>query len=145
MLAFWMDQIRPGEVGFSETGNHSTRQVLQKPQGKLACTDLIGKPRAKVVLAPFMITELVRGIVKGGERYFLQNRAMIGCMAQSEILERPKVFIFRILWNVLGGVSQVRPHHYSTLLGLLVGSNTLADFLKKPKQLAAPPRTSKFR
>ena len=25
-------RIRPGEVGFSETGNHSTRQVFQKPQ-----------------------------------------------------------------------------------------------------------------
>ena len=51
-------------------------------QGKLACADLIRKPTAKVVLAPLMIVEVVRGIIKGGERYFLQNRAMIGCMAQ---------------------------------------------------------------
>src|SRR5947209_6999054 len=100
-------------------------------QGKLACSDLTRKPTARVVLAPFMIVELVWGIVKGGEHYFHQNRSMIGCMAHCEILELPKAFIFQILWNVLGGVSDVRPHHYSTLLGLVVGSKTLSEFLKK--------------
>lgn len=103
-------------------------------QGKLACADLTGNPTKKIVLAPFMITELVRGIVKGGEAYFLQNRSMIACMAHFEILELPKVFIFRVLWNVLGGISKVRPHHYRTLLGLLVGSNTLTDFLRKTEE-----------
>ncbi len=100
-------------------------------QGKLSCADLTAKPAARVVLAPFMIVELVRGVVKGGEPHFLQNRSMIECMTQCEILELPKVFISRILWNVLGGVSNVRPHHYSTLLGLLTGSKTLSEFLKK--------------
>jgi predicted nucleic acid-binding protein len=39
-------------------------------QGKLACTDLLGKPGKEVVLAPTMLIELVRGIVKGGESHF---------------------------------------------------------------------------
>jgi len=103
-------------------------------QGKLSCADLTGKTTAGAVVAPFMIVELVRGIVKGGEPRFLQNRAMIECMARCQILELPKVFIFQILWNVLGGVSKVRPHHYSTLLGLVVGSKTLSEFLKKTEE-----------
>ena len=76
-------------------------------QGKLACKDVTGKPNVKVVLAPLMIIELVRGIIKGGESYFPRNRSMIQCMANAEILELPKVFISQILWNVLGGVSKV--------------------------------------
>jgi hypothetical protein len=111
-------------------------------QGKLQCTDVIGKPNARVALAPFMITELVRGIVKGGEPYFLRNRSMIECMDESEILELPKVFIYQILWNVLGGVSKVRPHHYSELLGLVVGSNSLAGFLKKAEAGSVWKRTT---
>jgi hypothetical protein len=35
-------------------------------QGKLTCGDLTGTATRKVVVAPFMLTELVRGIVKGG-------------------------------------------------------------------------------
>ena len=102
-------------------------------QEKLACKNVTGKPNVKVVLAPLMIIELVRGIIKGGESYFPRNRSMIQCMANSEILELPKVFISQVLWNVLGGVSKVRPHHYETLIGLLIGSKTLSD-LKKTEE-----------
>ena len=36
-------------------------------QGKLSCQDLTGRIGARVVVAPFMIIELVRATVKGGE------------------------------------------------------------------------------
>jgi hypothetical protein len=103
-------------------------------QGKLDCADVVGKSTRNVVIAPFMLTELVRGIVKGGERHFSRNKSMIACMAHCEILELPKVFISQILWNVLGGVSKVRPHHYKTLLGLLIGSRTFVDFLRRTEE-----------
>ena len=103
-------------------------------QGKLGCNDLIGKPGIKVALAPLVIIELVRGVVKGGESRFLRNRLMIECMANSEILELPKPFVFGILWKVYGGVSDVRPNHYKTLLDLLIGSKSLTEFLKKTEQ-----------
>jgi hypothetical protein len=103
-------------------------------QGKVACPEVTGKPTRKVVIAPFMLTELVSGIVRGGERYFPQNKSMIACMAHCEILELPRVFMSGILWNLPEGVSNVRPHHYRTLLALLAGSKTLADFLRKTEE-----------
>jgi hypothetical protein len=106
-------------------------------QGNLACNDVTGKPGVQVVVAPLMIIELVRGIVKGGKPYFSQNRSMIKCMAACDILELPKVFMFQILWNVFGGGSGVRPHHYKTLLDLLAGSDTLANFVIKTEETAS--------
>jgi hypothetical protein len=100
-------------------------------QGKISCNDLLGKTQVKVVVAPLMIVELVRGTIRGGEQHFQQNRAMFGCMINCDILELPKVFIFGLLWRVYGGVSNVRPSHYKILLQMLVNSNSLADFLKK--------------
>lgn len=100
-------------------------------QGNLACNDVIGKTGVRVVLAPLMIIELVRGILKGGKSHFQENRLMIKCMATCDILELPRVFMFQILWNVPGGVSGVRPQQYRTLLDLVIASQSLADFVIK--------------
>jgi len=100
-------------------------------QGKISCNDLLGKTTVKVVVAPLMIVELMRGTIRGGEQHFKKNRAMFGCMINCDILELPKVFIYGLLWHVYGGVSNVRPPHYKILLQILVNSDSLADFLKK--------------
>jgi hypothetical protein len=101
-------------------------------QGRLTCNNLTGRKTVKVVVAPFMIIELVRATVKGGEQYFLEKKPMFECMANLEILELTKVFMFKTLWNVDGGgVSRVRPAHYKLLIDLLIGSDSLAEFLTK--------------
>jgi hypothetical protein len=100
-------------------------------QGKISCNDLLGKTAVKVVVAPLMIVELVRGTIRGGEQHFQKNRAMFSCMINCGILELPKVFIYGLLWGVYGGVSNIRPSHYKILLQMLVSSNSLADFLRK--------------
>jgi hypothetical protein len=100
-------------------------------QGKISCNDLLGKAQLKVVVAPLMIVELVRGTIRGGEQHFQQNRAMFSCMVNCDILELPRVFIFGLLWKVYGGVSEVRPAHYKILFQMLVNSNSIADFLNK--------------
>jgi len=100
-------------------------------QGKIACSDVTGRPSVRVVLAPFMINELMRGIVKGGETYFPQNRKMVKCMVPCDILELPKVFICKTLWNIAGGVSNVHAEHYKALLEMVVGSNSHKEFLRR--------------
>ena len=55
-------------------------------QGKIPCNDLSGKVGAVVVVAPFMIVELVRATVRGGEKYFLGDRKMFECMERLNIL-----------------------------------------------------------
>jgi hypothetical protein len=98
----------------------------------ISCADLTARDGIEVVVAPFMITELVHGLTKGGERFFAAKKLMFECMANFRILELPKVFIFKVLWNVDGGgVSNVRPHDYASLLEMLTGSHSLAQFLKK--------------
>jgi hypothetical protein len=67
------------------------------------CGDLSGKSGVEVVIAPFMIIELVRATVKGGNQYFSQNKSLFQCMANFEILELTKVFMYKTLWNVDGG------------------------------------------
>jgi hypothetical protein len=99
-------------------------------QGKFLCSDLRGETAAEVVVAPFMIIELVRGMVKGGDRYYLANRAMFECMAHFRILELSKICLFKTLWNSDGGgVSNVHPETYKVLLKMIIESQSLADFL----------------
>src|SRR5262245_33185612 len=99
--------------------------------GKIRCEDIVGRSGIRVVLAPFAITELMRGIVKGGQTYFSQNRKMVRCMAHCDVLELPKVFIYKTLWNVDGGISKVHSSDYKALMEMLVGSGTYREFLQK--------------
>jgi hypothetical protein len=101
-------------------------------QGKISCQDLSGKANAKVVVAPFMIVELMRATVRSGERYFVNDRAMFRCMVNFEILELTKVFIFKRIWNLPGaGISGVRPDTYKVLLETICGATSFQDFTSK--------------
>jgi hypothetical protein len=106
---------------------------IDQRDGILSCDDL-HRTRARVVVAPFMIMELMRATVKGGEQYFSQNRHMFECISKFEILELTKGFLFKILWNVGYEAFDVRPTHYRWLIGSLVESDSLSDFLKKTER-----------
>jgi len=104
-------------------------------QGKIPCSDLAGKDHLLVVVAPFMIVELMKSTVKSGERFFLKDQSMFTCIAKFDILELTKVFVFKTLWNLSdAGTSKVRPTHYKTLLQLIIGSNSFTDFISKTKK-----------
>ncbi len=100
---------------------------------RLSCDDLRGKAGVQIALAPLAIVELVRGVVRGGEFRFAANRAMVECMArdQPEILELPKIFVHKLIWNLSSSISGVRPEHYTLLMDLIVQSSSLAKFLAK--------------
>jgi hypothetical protein len=101
---------------------------------RLSCNALRGKPGVQIALAPLAIIELVTGLIRGGETRFADNKAMIACMAQGqpEILELPRIFVNRLIWNLPpSGSSGVRPEHYMLLMNLVLQSNSLADFLAK--------------
>jgi hypothetical protein len=102
-------------------------------QGKISCGDLTATPG--VVVAPFMIIELVRATVKGGEKHFAAKKAMFECMSKFPILELTKIFMFKKLWNIDGAsVSGVRPHTYTLLLKMLLESGSLREFLGRTEQ-----------
>jgi hypothetical protein len=108
-------------------------------QGKIDCTKF-KKPGIELAIAPMMLTELVRGVVKGGESKFPRNRALFDCMAQvaSSVLELPKVFMFITLWKINQGVSGVRPHHYLMLINMLIQAKSHAEFLKAAEAPGSP-------
>jgi hypothetical protein len=101
-------------------------------QGKIHYSDL-KTPSKEMAIAPSILIELVRGVVKGGEARFGQNKRLFECMAQvsSTVLELPRVFVFTVLWKIRETISGVRPQHYVALIDLLIKSNSLADFLSK--------------
>jgi hypothetical protein len=101
-------------------------------QRLLPCSKL-KKPGVEVALAPLMIIELVRGVVRGGEARFPKNKALFECLADvgSSVMELPRVAMFAKLWNVNQGISGVRPKHYMDLMNLLIGSSSHSEFLKK--------------
>jgi hypothetical protein len=104
-------------------------------QGKIPCNDLSGKVGAVVVVAPFMIVELMRATVRGGEKYFVGDRKMFECMERLDILELTKPFVYKTLWNISNvGISNVRPETYRTLLQMMVGSSSFSDFINKTER-----------
>jgi hypothetical protein len=104
-------------------------------QGKIACNDLSGKAGAVVVVAPFMIFELMRATVRGGEKYFLGDRKMFECMERFDILELTQPFVYKTLWNISDArTSKVDPETYKTLLHMMVGSTSFMDFIIKTKR-----------
>jgi hypothetical protein len=104
-------------------------------RGKVACDDL-RKPGLEVALAPLMVVELMMGVVRGGEALFPLNRTLFECMARvtSSILELPKVFVLGVLWGLYMGDSGVQPHHYQTLIELVLQSKTHRDFLNSTER-----------
>jgi hypothetical protein len=110
-----------------------TNVWIDVSRGQIRCRDLREKVGTGLVLSPLTITELVRGSVNGNEENFARDQQMFKCMVDGspEMLELPKVFVYKILWNLDWGVSGVRPHHYRTLLEMLISSKTLFEFLRK--------------
>ncbi|MGC2527722.1 MAG: hypothetical protein WA639_08235 [Candidatus Acidiferrum sp.] len=105
---------------------------VEVTQGRISCDELAGKGGARVVVAPFMIVELMKATVKSGGRFFLNDKATFTCMAKFDILELTKVFIFKALWGLSdAGVSKVRPETYRALLQMIIGSSSFADFIAK--------------
>ena len=97
---------------------------------RLTCND-VRNAGVQIALAPLVIIELVNGVIRGGEARFADNKAMIACMAQGqpEILELPKIFVNKLIWNLPFGSADVRPEHYMLLINLLLQSTSLGRFL----------------
>jgi hypothetical protein len=109
-------------------------------QGQIDGQALRARAGTGLVLAPFTITELVRGTINGSEEQFERDQQMFKCMFDGtpEILMLTAIFARKILWNLDWGDSWVRPKHYQELLEMLINSKTLADL----KRNAEAPRSS---
>jgi hypothetical protein len=101
-------------------------------QGKISCADLSSKTGIRVVVAPFMIVELMRATVRSRGKYFLGDQTMFQCMAQFDILELTKVFVYKTLWNISeGGTSKVDANTYKILLDMMNKSTSFEKFIAK--------------
>jgi hypothetical protein len=101
-------------------------------QGTISCDQLCAKPHLRVVVAPFMIVELMKATVKNKGKYFVSDQKMFRCMAKFDILELTKPLLFKILWNISeAGVSKVRPDTYKSLLKMMLVSKTFNEFISK--------------
>lgn len=100
-------------------------------RGKILFNDLADRPQVSVVLAPPVLMELVRGMIKGGGESFEKQKGLFRCMVDSrlEILELPRVHVMHALWNTSLGDSGVRPDHYKKLMQMIVESPQLVDFI----------------
>ena len=92
-----------------------------------------------IALAPLMIVEFVRGIVKSGQPQFLQNQTVIKCMARKNpaILELPKIFVNALLWNLPKTLGNVRPDDYRRLMNLLISSRSFKEFVSRVEDPAS--------
>ena len=90
-------------------------------RGTLSLADT-SKMGINIALAPPVIIELVRGVVKSGGEKFARSRALFERMAQlkPEIMQLPGVFVSMVLWNVPNGASGVRPEDYNELMNLII-------------------------
>ncbi len=106
----------------------------------LPCDELRPRGGLNSVISPLVVTELMWGIVKGGEAKFSDNQSMVRCMADGdpEILELPKAFVDRIIWGAPRREPEVRPEHYRMLLGMLTESRNHADFLRRVEHPSSP-------
>jgi hypothetical protein len=113
-----------------------TNVWVEAARGNIACRDLVDKSGITVVLAPPVVIELIRGLIRGGGQYFSRDRALFQCMMNSdlEILELPKAHVLRALWNISGGKTGILPEHYRRLIESLVRSRTFDDFISETER-----------
>jgi len=109
-------------------------------RGSVTCAELRRKAGINIVLAPPVIIELVRGVIKGNGQYFSQDQSLFRCMTQpeTEILQLPRVFVTKVLWNTPGGTSGVVPEHYKQLMDSLIASKSFTEFLAKTEGKGSP-------
>jgi hypothetical protein len=108
-------------------------------QGKISCNELCGKAGIRVLVAPFMIIELMKSTAKSGTKYFVADQNMFRCMAKFDILELTKPFVYQVLWNLRdAGNSGVRPATYRSLLEMMTGAISFQDFINKTEAHGSP-------
>jgi hypothetical protein len=109
---------------------------IDMSRGTLSLPDVVGKQGIDIALAPPVIVELVRGVVKSGGEQFARSRALFECMARSEpeIMDLPGVFVSMVPWNVPNGASGVRPEHYKELMNLIIPAERFSDFLAETEK-----------
>jgi hypothetical protein len=87
------------------------------------------------VLAPPSITELVRGVVRTGSKYFASDQRVFKWLQSQKypVLELPLPFVGGILGTpVRKGV--VVPQHYIDLIDVMANSNDFDDFLQRKNE-----------
>jgi len=87
---------------------------------------------SKFVIAPSTMTELTVGVVKGGAKYFEQNKKTFAWLQKHSdaILDAPRPFIGKIL-GFPSKRSQVEAHHLVQRVEMVTNSQTFDDFLKR--------------
>jgi hypothetical protein len=92
------------------------------------------KAHIQVVVAPFVIMELMKETVKHKDKYFDNDKRVFQCMAQFDVLPLTKVFIYQRLWNSGEEASaRVGPENYKKLLQMMVDSGSYNEFIEKTK------------
>ena len=81
---------------------------------RVSFDDLVAAQRQaewEYLLAPPVLIELFRGLIRGEGQHFNSNKYIIQCANSlaCEILPLPIPFMWKALWNVSGGDSAVRP------------------------------------
>jgi hypothetical protein len=107
---------------------------LDLTRGKVSCSELSSKAHIQVVVAPFVIMELMKETVKHKGKYFDNDKRVFQCIAKFRVLELTKVFVHQRLWNSREGVSaRVGPENYRNLLQMMLDSNSYDEFIAKTK------------
>jgi hypothetical protein len=111
-----------------------TNVWVQLAQKKITCADLSQNSKGRVVIAPFVIMELMKESVKHAGKYFENDKRVFECMASFEVLPLTQPFIYQRLWNSAEVPSaRVVPETYKKLLQLIVDSTSYTEFLKETK------------
>jgi hypothetical protein len=87
----------------------------------------------KFVVAPPTLTELVLGLVRGGERHFTLNRQVFLWLKGQPcaILDLPLPFVGKVLGNDALKRGPVEARHYSELIDMIADSMTFTEFMKR--------------
>ena len=90
-------------------------------------------------IGPPALTELVRGLIKGGCDAFQDNKEVFiwlqgqGCT----VLELPRPFMAKILHTSTQKRSGVEPRHYLELIDMIVRSADFGDFLRRSETVGS--------
>jgi hypothetical protein len=87
----------------------------------------------KFLIAPPALIELVRGMVRGGNTYFQEDKKTYAWMQAKgcEVLELPRPFVAKVLNTSLPQKSGVLPEHYRQLIDMVVKSADIEEFVKQ--------------
>ena len=105
---------------------------LKKPGIRAKIERILGAGNS-LVIAPPVLTELVSGIIKGGQECFLGEKEIFVWLHDHKfpILPLPYPFMATILKSTNTGKNGVDPYHYRELIELVSTSSDLDDLLRK--------------